>query len=96
MGINQTSSAVAVIQAIEECDKLGSQLFLDKYGFGKAKIYCLKYKGQLYPSKAILGVAHKYQFSEKGALRASEFVGGQDTVVKKLKELGFEIEIMKQ
>jgi hypothetical protein len=96
MGINQISSAGAVIQAIEEYDKLGSQLFLDKYGFGKAKIYFLKYKDHLYPSKAILGVAHKYQFPEKGALRASEFVGGLQVVVKRLKALGFEIEIVKQ
>jgi 5-methylcytosine-specific restriction protein A len=95
MGINEISSAGAVIQAIEEYDKLGSRLFLDKYGFGKAKIYCLKYKDKLYPSKAILGVAYKFQFPEKGALRAFEFVGGLQNVVKRLEALGFEIKILK-
>jgi hypothetical protein len=52
-----------VIRAIKECDKLGLNKFLKKYGFGKERKFALIYHEgtiQEFPSKAIWGVAHLY------------------------------------
>ncbi|MGI8485878.1 MAG: HNH endonuclease, partial [Thermomicrobiales bacterium] len=47
--------------------------------------------GQLYDSKAILGVAHKYVARGGQPLQSSEFSGGVETVVTRLRSLGFEV-----
>jgi hypothetical protein len=50
--------------------------------------------GRLYDSKAILGVAHGYEFPDQGPLRGAQFTGGQATVQPKLEELGFEVRVL--
>lgn len=50
----------AVERAISECDKLGRDAFLSKYGFKRARKYLLLENGKEYDSKAIAGVAHGY------------------------------------
>jgi MoxR-like ATPase len=78
----------AVLDAIEECDLLGREAFLDKYGYGTAKEYFLRYKGNYYDSKAICGAALGYQHPDQGPLGNDEFSGGRP-VQTKLGELGF-------
>lgn len=81
----------AVEAAVNECDKLGRSAFLRKYGFGPARSYYLLYRGGRYDSKAIAGAAHGYQFPDLGPLTADSFSGGEATVAKKLRSLGFEV-----
>jgi hypothetical protein len=47
--------------------------------------------GDLFDSKAIVGAAYGFQFPDRGPLRAEEFSGGEETVERKLTELGFEV-----
>jgi hypothetical protein len=79
--------------AIAEYGRLGSELFLSKYGFGPAKAFMLSFNGQKYDSKAIAGVAHGYQFPEIGPLESGRFKGGKLTTQAggHLFKLGFEI-----
>lgn len=90
MGLGDLSSRQSVIAAVEEYDELGEDVFLSKYGYGPAKKFFLLLGGNLYPSKAIVGVAHGYQFPSKGPLQSSEFLGGFG-VKKKLEELNFQV-----
>lgn len=85
---NLTSAAVA--SAIAEYDALGRDAFLATYGFGDAKKYWIIHDGNRYPSKAIAGAAHK--FVDGHALSAAIFSGGENTVAKKLRDLGFTLE----
>jgi predicted restriction endonuclease len=79
----------SVQQAIAEHDRLGAQAFLGEYGFRPARRYWLTYNGREYDSKAIVGVAHGYATGR--FWRAEDFVGGHATVVRRLRELNFEI-----
>ncbi|MBD3923291.1 hypothetical protein IEZ26_01550 [Nocardioides cavernae] len=87
MSLQDLTSTEAVLAAIEECDKLGRDAFLDRYGFGEARTYFLEYGGRRYDSKAIAGVAYGKQHARP--LRSEEFSGGHDTVARKLTGLGF-------
>lgn len=72
MGSNsfrELSSRSAVLKAVAEFSVLGRDAFLDKYGFGKARRYFLVIDNQRYDSKAIVGVAYGYQFSDRGPLK---------------------------
>ena len=91
MGLADLSSREAVVAAVGECDALGRQAFLERYGYAAARGYILRYQGADYDSKAIAGVAHGKQFPEWGPLRSAEFSGGERTVARKLRELGFEV-----
>lgn len=84
-------SAAAVESAIAEYDQLGQDAFLRRYGFGRAKHYRLIHNGRDYDSKAIVGVAHGYEFPAEGPLRSSDFSGGVHGAAKTLRELGFEV-----
>jgi predicted RNA-binding protein with PUA-like domain len=92
MGLAELTSRQAVLDAIAEFDRLGRDVFLDKYGFGRAREYFLVVGGREYDSKAIAGAAHGYQFPRDGALDADAFSGGDATVRRKLAELGFSVE----
>jgi 5-methylcytosine-specific restriction enzyme A len=81
------TSATAVSEAIQECDTLGREPFLKKYGFKHSRVYALRHDGRLYDSKAIAGVAFGKQHGTP--LKASEFSGGAATVVPVLTGLGF-------
>jgi putative restriction endonuclease len=96
LGFKDITDRSAIIKTIEEYDSMGSDAFLEHYGFGNSKSHYLKFNGRLYPSKAILGVSHKFQFPKVGPLGADEFAGGEDTVKPKLQELGFEILTIKE
>lgn len=95
MGISDISSRSAIFQAIDEFNQLGGEAFFDKYGFGPAREYFLEINKCLYPSKAIIGVAHKFQFPNKGQLQSHEFNGGKP-VKKKLEKLGFTVTVKPQ
>ncbi|WP_406178981.1 HNH endonuclease [Streptomyces canus] len=78
-----------VLKAIEECDESGRDKFLSDYGYKPATGYLLVHKDQTYDSKAIAGVAHK--FDQGRALEWDEFNGGRAEAVKWLSRLGFMI-----
>jgi ribosomal protein S27AE len=77
----------AVLQAMDEYDELGADEFLSRYGFAPATVYRVAEHGRQYDSKAIVGVAHGYATGQ--FLTASDFSGGQQTVVNTLEALGF-------
>lgn len=91
MSLRDLTDKTAILEAIAEFDRLGRDAFLEKYGFGRSKKYILDYKGRAFDSKAIVGAAHGFQFPEKGPLDPAEFVGGEATVLPKLRLLGFSV-----
>jgi hypothetical protein len=91
MALRDLSSRAAVLRAVAECDELGREAFLAKYGFGKAREYFLLIDGKRYDSKAIAGVAHGYEHPEDGPLSAAAFSGGENTVRRLLQQLGFTV-----
>ncbi|MER5990548.1 MULTISPECIES: hypothetical protein [Streptomyces] len=80
----------SVLKAIAEHDELGREAFLEAYHFGKARSYVLVHEGREYDSKAIAGVAHKWD--QGRALTPGEFSGGKDHAVSWLRRLGFQVE----
>jgi hypothetical protein len=91
MTLNAIKDKQSIKNAINEFNKIGREAFLKKYGFRKAREYFLEVDGNLFDSKAIVGAAHGYEFPKLGPLRADQFVGGADTVERKLRELGFNV-----
>lgn len=87
--INLLTSEQAVCAAIAECDKLGRDQFLVKYGYKRSRRYPLIFNGREYDSKAIVGVAFWIQYGD--ALTAYDFSGGAERVVPLLERLGFEV-----
>lgn len=79
----------SILQAIRECEKMGRDAFLKKYGRGKAQSYFLVYDGEEYDSKAIVCAAYEF---ENGSKRKN-FSGGYATVQKWLEKLGFEVRV---
>lgn len=80
----------SVRSAVGEFEEIGEEAFLARYGFANAKVHWLVLNGTRYPSKAIAGVAHKYAMGEP-LMGSSDFKGGEGTVVRKLRQLGFEV-----
>lgn len=76
----------AVLAAIAECDRLGEEGFLRKYGFGRSRDYWLHYNGRQYPSKAIVGAAHGYVGNGLAPLGSDDFTGGKATVKRLLEQ----------
>lgn len=87
--LSALTSRDAVLAAMVEYDSLGQAAFLSKYGFGEARSYFLVHDGKEYDSKAITGVAYKNQHGT--LLGAHDFSGGEATVRRKLRSLGFEV-----
>jgi hypothetical protein len=87
--VGDLSDPSAVQEAIDEFDRLGREAFLEKYSFGPSASYVIVQNGREYPSKAIVGAAHGYQFD--APLRNVEFSGGLGSTVPKLRSLGFEV-----
>lgn len=83
-----------VLLAVEEFDRSGRDAFLAEYGFVESRDYFLVLNDRRYDSKAIVGVAHKYRDGEP--LRPADFSGGEATVGKFLRGLGFEVMRNKQ
>ena len=86
-----SASRNAVLEAIEEFDRLGREAFLDKYDFGPAREYFVRYRGRLYDSKALSGAAYGLQFPDRRPMRSADFTGGMQTSVATLQRLGFEV-----
>ncbi|MFF4242702.1 hypothetical protein ACFYYL_43135 [Actinomadura geliboluensis] len=79
----------AVLDAMAECDHIGRDRFLERYGFERARRYFLHHDGVHYDSKAIVGVAYRHVAGRP--LAADEFSGGQQTVARLLKRLDFKV-----
>jgi len=94
MAFADISSRTAILQAMDEFDRRGRTAFLKEHSFGKARRYFLEHEGRLYDSKAIVGVAHAYQFPALGPLTSGEFSGGDQTVREKLEALGFTVRVL--
>lgn len=74
----------AVLNAMAEYDRLGSETFLRQYGYRPASKWTVRSpEGRSYPSKAILGVA--------AGLSAQDFFGGIAQTVGRLCGLGFQV-----
>ena len=91
MGLRDITHA-AVLEAIAEYDRLGQDEFLDKYGFDRARSYLLIHNGKAYDSKAVVGVAHGFLPGQQ-ALAARDFSGGEATVGRLLRGLGFTVQV---
>ncbi|WP_406308584.1 HNH endonuclease [Streptomyces sp. NBC_00121] len=78
-----------ILQAIAEHDRLGPAAFRDIYHYRAAATYLLVHEGKQYDSKAIAGVAHKYDFGTP--LKPSELSGGLKHAVAWLKREGFTV-----
>jgi len=91
--LSHLQSPIAVQAALDEFVRLGRTAFLARYGFGESRDFLVRdpYSGELCDSKAVVGVAYRHQFPEKGPLRPADFSGGEATVVPKLQSLGFEV-----
>jgi 5-methylcytosine-specific restriction protein A len=89
LGFNDLGDKKAVEKAIAEFDRIGRDAFLEKYGFGRARMYFLELDGKRYDSKAIVGAAFGFQFG--APLSSGDFGGGEATVKRKLKSLGFQV-----
>src|SRR3984957_10450315 len=82
----------AVLEAIGEYDHLGQDGFLERYGFDRARQYLLVHDGKRYDSKAVVGSAHGFLPGER-PLMAGEFSGGEATVCRLLRRLGFTVQV---
>ncbi|MGA4690140.1 HNH endonuclease [Rhodococcus sp. AB351] len=78
----------SVLRAIEECDRLGREKFLADNGFKSAHEYFLIHDGKAYDSKAIAGVAYRFETGRKVVAR--DFSGGQN-IAAVLAGLGFRV-----
>jgi 5-methylcytosine-specific restriction protein A len=95
MKLTRLTDPSAVDAALREFDALGRVAFLKKYGFGNARSYFVKRDGVRYDSKAIAGAAVGFQHPGTGALRPSDFSGGEATVAATLRALGYDVERVK-
>lgn len=81
-------TADSVRTAIAECDRLGREAFRRQYGYQAALEYELEYENRRYDSKAIVVVAYRHA---TGQAPRRSFTGGEQTVVKRLRQLGFTV-----
>jgi 5-methylcytosine-specific restriction enzyme A len=82
-------TASAINQALDEFDLIKRDAFLKRYGMGAARGYYLVRNGIKYDSKAIAAAAHG-KIAGLKPLRAGDFSGGDKTVVRQFRRLGFE------
>ena len=82
----------AVLKAVAEYNELGQEQFLTKYGFDRARLYVLVHDGESYDSKAITGAAHGF-LPGRSPLTARQFSGGEATVGRLLRRLGFTVQV---
>ena len=80
----------SVETALAEAASIGRDEFLKRYGFEPARRYFVEWNGARYDSKAIAGAAHGH-LQGKAPLTADDFSGGEATVARRLRELGFEV-----
>ncbi|MET9136723.1 HNH endonuclease signature motif containing protein [Streptomyces parvulus] len=80
-----------ILKAIAEHDRIGPEAFRDTYGFRAAATYLLEHEGNLYDSKAIAGVAHKYDFGVALKPSSPGLSGGLKHAVAWLRREGFTV-----
>lgn len=78
----------AVLQAMDECDRVGREAFLTDNGFERPRQFYVQHQGRLYDAKAIVNVAHRHRY---GALSEPPISGGRAHSNKVLDNLGFTI-----
>ena len=88
-GIASLTERRSVLAVMAEFDQLARDAFLKRHGFGKAKWWYAIHDGKQYDSKAIVGAAIGHQTGKP--LRSTDFSGGEGSVVRKLRSLGFEV-----
>ena len=88
-GLASLTDRAAVLAAIAEYDRLGRDAFLLRHRFGRARWWHLVHGGRQYDSKAIVGVAIGIQTGKP--LVTDDFSGGEASVVRKLRSLGFRV-----
>ncbi len=88
MGLADITRA-GTTQAIAEHDLLGRDRFLQKYGFAPSRKFLIEHESRLYDSKAIVGVAHRFDRPELGPLDSTAFSGGLGHAVEVCRRLGF-------
>ena len=91
MGLRDVTRA-EILAAVAEYDELGQNEFLRKFGFDRARSYLLIHDGKAYDSKAIVGAAHGFLDGQE-PLAAGEFSGGEATVGRLLRRLGFTVQV---
>lgn len=89
--ISELSDRSAVESALDEFDAEGRDAFLARYGFGRSRTYFVEREGRQYDSKAIAGVAFGKQFSDRPTPRPADFSGGEQSVARALRALGFRV-----
>lgn len=82
----------AVLAAVAEYDRISQPAFLSRYGFDPARLYLLVHDGKTYDSKAIVGAAHGFLPGER-PLASTQFSGGEATVGRLLRRLGFTVQV---
>ncbi|MGW3237138.1 HNH endonuclease [Streptomyces olivaceus] len=80
-----------ILKAIAEHDRIGPEAFRDIYGYRAAATYLLEHEGNLYDSKAIAGVAHKYDFGVALKPSSPGLSGGLKHAVAWLRREGFTV-----
>jgi len=78
MGPGDVTSPAAVRQAVRECDALGRDDFLAKYGFVRSRKFVVVEDDREYDSKARLAAAHGFEHPDQGPL-PNNFSGGYPT-----------------
>lgn len=85
----------SVLAAIRECDSVGRDQFLRKYGFKRARRITLKFDQQEYDPRAIFAVASQHEGRTPKALTAKELslliLRLSTDLEDNLTSLGFEI-----
>ena len=87
--ISSLTDPSAVLNAMAEYDRLGRDAFLERYKFGRAKWWYVGPSGKKYASERRPGGATDYQTGS--ALTTSDFSGGEQSVVRRLRTLGFTV-----
>jgi MoxR-like ATPase len=80
----------AIRAAARECDELGEEAFLKKYGFGRTQ-YVAILDGKRYPGKALVAAAHGIEFPDEGLIASGDTSGGVGGTNRVLRRLGFEV-----
>jgi hypothetical protein len=80
----------AVLAAVVEHDRLGEIAFFAKHAYEPPRSYWLRFRGRLYPLKAIVGAAHGIA-NGCPSLDAAVFSGGRRHAAALVERLGFRV-----
>jgi hypothetical protein len=77
MPLSDVTDPTAISAAMDEFDRLGRDVFLRKYGFGRSRAYFLRCDGKHYDSKAIVGAAHGFHTRKRAHSTRRTSVGAK-------------------